>query len=104
MQTVNERTAMTFRSSVRGDDGSIVTPATVKYRVDCLTNNQPIVAWTNLTPASIQTIEVLGAANAIQDDNNGYEDRQLTVMTDEGLSSQQVSLHQWRVRNVYGTP
>jgi hypothetical protein len=102
MQIVKEKTAVEISAAVRGDDGSIVTPTTLKYRLDCLTTLQPIKAWTTLTPTAVTTIPITAAENAIRDDTNAYEDRSLVVLTDEGLATQQTTQHVYRVENLYG--
>lgn len=104
MKLLNESTAVTLNIERRGDDGSLVTPTSLKYRVDCTTNNQPITDWTSLAPAATTTVVVPAASNAIINDGNGYEDKQVTVMTDEGLDTQETTTQVWRVRNLGVVP
>jgi hypothetical protein len=80
------------------------TPTTLKYRIDCLTTGREIADWTTLSAASSASISVTGAHNAIQDDSNDSEVRQLTVMADDGLSTQHRGSVRWRVENLYGSP
>lgn len=104
MDLINERTARSLNIALRGDDGSLITPSTLKYRVDCETNGQSVTDWTDLTPESITTIEIPATTNAIIDDARPYEDKRVTVMADEGLSSQSVQTIVYRVRNLQGVP
>jgi hypothetical protein len=47
---------------------------------------------------------VTGTHNVIQDDDNDYEWKQVTVMVDEGLSTQHRQTCRYRVENLYGSP
>lgn len=76
-----------------------ITPSTVRYRVDCLSNEQNVINWTSVTPASSATIEVPGTLNGIIDEENDYETRQLLVEIDAGLSTQTVKAATWKVQN-----
>lgn len=99
MQTINEGSAAELTVALRGDDGSLTTPTTLKYRVDD-SRGDAITGWTSLTPSSLTTIAIPAASNAILDDSRPYEDRHVTVMSDEGLSTQQVTVREYRVRNL----
>lgn len=104
MKLINEATAVTINIERRGDDGSLITPTSLKYRVDCQTNNQPITAWTALTPAATTTVVIPATSNAIQGDGNSYEDKVISVMSDEGLDTQEVTTQTYRIKNVGGVP
>jgi hypothetical protein len=81
------------------------TPTTIKYRVDCLTTGREVLDWTEITPAAASaSIAVTGAYNAILDDANDAEVKQLTVMADDGLATQHRESARWRVENLYGSP
>lgn len=102
MKLLNEATAVTINIERRGDDGSLITPTSLKYKVDCTTNNQPVTAWTALTPAATTTVVIPAASNTILDDGNSYEDKTITIMTDEGLDTQETTTQGYRVRNLVG--
>src|SRR5690242_9231690 len=68
--------------------GTATTPTTIHYRLDCLTTCTEIADWTSVTPASSATIAVTGEDNEIQNNGNGYERKQLTVVADQGLDTQ----------------
>lgn len=102
MKLLNEATAVTLNIERRGDDGSLITPTSLKYRVDCTTNNQPITDWAALTPAATTTVVIPATSNAIIDDGNSYEDKTVTIMTDEGLDTQETTVQEYRVRNLGG--
>jgi len=80
------------------------TPTSIQYRIDCKTTGTEVLDWTTVSAASSATIAVTGAQNAIQNDSNDYEIRQLTVMCDEGLATQYRGTARWRVENLYGSP
>lgn len=80
------------------------TPTTIHYRIDCKTTKREIVDWTSVSAASNFTIAVTGTHNAIQSNDNSYETKELTVMTDQDLSTQHRQSVRWRVENLYGSP
>lgn len=102
MQIINEGSAVEISIALRGDDNSLQVPTTIKYRVDDDTSGDSITAWTSLTPESVTVIPIPATSNAILDDAQPYEDRRVTVMTDEGLATQQVQVHKYRVANLGG--
>lgn len=103
MQVVNERDAITATATRRNTSGELVAPTTLDWRIDCLTTGEAVQGWTTVAaPAAEQTIAVAGALNAIRDDGNAYEDKQLTLRYDSGLSTQHHEHQVWRVRNVAG--
>ena len=101
MRRINEGTAAELSIARRGDDGSLVTPTTLKYRVDDA-GGDSITDWTSLTPDSITSLAIPAASNAILDDSKPYEDRIATIMADEGLSTQEVYEIRYRVLNLSG--
>lgn len=79
-------------------------PTSIHYRLDCLTSGIELVDWTSVSAASSFTLSITGTHNAIQNDGNDYEMKQITVKTDVGLATQYVEAAQWRVENLYGSP
>ena len=80
------------------------TPTTIHYRVDCLTTGVELADWTSVSAASNVSISITGTHNAIQNDCNRYETKQLTIMADQDLSTQHRETIIWRVENLYGSP
>jgi hypothetical protein len=80
------------------------TPTTIHYRIDCLTTGREIADWTSVSAASNFTVAVTGAHNAILNDCNPQETKQLTVEVDKGLATQHREAVQWIVTNLYGSP
>jgi hypothetical protein len=77
------------------------TPTNVYYRLDGLNGSQ-ITDWTSVTPAASVTISLTGGQNAITDDCNEFESKQLTVMANRGIAGQYQDIHTYRVRNLSG--
>jgi hypothetical protein len=88
--TVAFRTRSTSAASV---------PSSIRYRVDCLTNERNVINWTSVSAASSATITVPGTYNGIINDANDVEVRQLMVEIDTGLSTQVRNAVTWRVKN-----
>jgi len=82
-----------------------VTPTTVHYRIDCLTTDKELVAWTVVAvPGENNDITLTSAMNAIQEGINNIERKQITVKTDDGLSTQAIGQALWTVENLRGVP
>jgi hypothetical protein len=81
-----------------------VTPTTVKYRIDCLTTGKAVADWSTLSPSSAVTVSVSAAYNVIQSDANRTERKQITVKTDDGLSTQSQEAAVYTIENLYGSP
>lgn len=79
-------------------------PTTIKYRVDCLATGAEIADWTTVTPGETASIAITATHNAIQDDTNDFEWKQLTVASDFELATQCRKTVRWRVENLYGSP
>jgi hypothetical protein len=79
-------------------------PATVKYRIDCKTTGRTVLDWTDVSAAASVAISVTSTHNAILNDCNGFETKQLTVAGDYGAADQSVGVISWTVENLYGTP
>lgn len=104
MDLINERTARTLNIAFRGDDNSLITPTTLKWRLDCETNQQAVTDWADLTPDSITVVDIPAESNAIINDCNSFEDKVVTVMANEDLSNQFVQKTKYRVENLQGVP
>jgi hypothetical protein len=80
------------------------TPTTARYRLDCLSSGTEILGWTTVTAAAEVTIPVTGTQNAIVDDVNDFEVKQMIVESDTSASDQFRERITWRVTNLYGLP
>lgn len=100
---VKEDSAFTATAYFRTrSTGVAATPTNVKYRIDCLTTGAEIADWTSVSAASSVSISITATHNAIQNDSNQREVKQLTVALDHGLSTQHTETATWIVENVYG--
>lgn len=54
-------------------------PASVRYRIDCLSNSQEIVDWTALVPGTTVSIKITSDKNVILNDYHPTESRRITV-------------------------
>ena len=101
----NEGSAFTATAYFRTrSSGAASTPTTIHYRLDCLTTATELADWTSASAASSLSISITGTHNAIQSDGNDVEVKQLTVVADKDLSTQQVAAVTWQVKNLYGSP
>lgn len=80
------------------------TPTTIHYRVDCKTTGRALLDWTSVIPASSVNLSILPGFNAIQDDCNDFERKQVTVKLDDGLATQCVKAVSWEIENIFGSP
>jgi len=78
------------------------TPTTVRYKVDCLKTRQTVLDWTSVSPASSVSLTIPATVNAIQDDTNDIERKQILVQADAGLSTQSTGRTIYQVENIYG--
>lgn len=78
------------------------TPTTVHYRVDCLKTSTVLADWTSVSTASQVSISITPTHNAIQDDSNRFERKQLIVAADKDLTTQSLGFFKWTVENLQG--
>jgi hypothetical protein len=79
----------------------LVAPTTLRYRVENPETGAEIVGWTTVSPASSATITVTGAQNTLSGCET-EERRALIVEADHGLSSCDVAMRNWWIRNLAG--
>jgi len=97
---VPERTTFTATVYTRGA-GEGVTPTTMHYRVDCLSNKRVLREWTAVsTPAESNEIVISSSDNQILYNRFLYETKQLTVKVDTDLPSQVIKRIEYRVTNL----
>lgn len=87
-------------------------PATAHWRLDCVTSDKTLVGW---TAASVQsqsnafglieswiTIEIPGSVNAIQDESNKREEKQVLIVADRDTDREYSEVVPYYVRQVRG--
>jgi len=77
-------------------------PTTAKYRIDCLKTGTVLQEWTTLSPAVSNSIAITAAHNAIQDQSNKFEKKQLTVAANPDTATQFRAVTTWKVKNIRG--
>lgn len=100
MRTINEGSDLDIEA-IPTSEGVPALADTLSYRIDCLTTGKEVLGWTDLTPATSVAINVPGALNAIVDNNNRLERKQMVVKAVTGgkIANQTID---WEVRNIYG--
>jgi hypothetical protein len=91
-----------FTATVNFKDAASATasaPATVHYRIDCLTTNTKVLDWTSVTPGDSVSIVIAGSYSAIVTSTNAEERKQLTVAGDKATASECIDQKIWIVRN-----
>jgi hypothetical protein len=83
-------------------DASLQVPTNIAYRIDCLTTGATIADWTSVSADDEITVTVTPTQNALQDQCNKVERRQLTVAADRSLSTQFMDSVVFELENLYG--
>ena len=102
---VNESSALTVTAKVWDDSTEVWTaqvPTTLHYRIDCLSSGYAITDWTSITADDVSSIAITATENAIQNDWNETERKQLTLKANSGLSTQYQATFAYDVRNLSG--
>ena len=97
-----ERNSFTATAYFRDSSDAADTPSTVHYRIDDLTTQTAITAWTSATPGTSVDISITQTENRIIDHSNIWERRQLVVSADKGTSTETRDTVEWKVENVGG--
>ena len=100
----NYKEGQSFVATFKFFDTNFVpaSPATARYRIDCLTSKAVVRDWTTLSAAQTIDIAVTPADNAIQNSSNPSERRQLVVQSNYGTDVQSVQSSEWTVENLQG--
>lgn len=86
MDRVNEKSTSYLTVSFLDKDGAAATPASVSYRIDCLTTGAAIRGDTSASAASAVTITLTPDDNTLQAQTNASERRRVTVTGTYGAS------------------
>ena len=96
---IQERSAYQKTFHVKDDDGNLVMPSNLRYRIDCVTSQSPVLGWVVVTAASSVPISVSSELNLIVNDANDVETKRITVQANYGLPGQIVGVHEYDVLN-----
>jgi len=97
---VKEGSSFNATAYFRDSSDAAEAPATAKYRVDCLTTGAVLQDWTSLVVAVSNTIAMTATFNAIREQGNRIERKQLTVAADPGGDTQTRDSRVWIVENI----
>jgi len=97
---VNEASTAYLTVTCRDRDSVLATPASLSYRVDCVTTGAAVRATTSVTPGSEVEITLTPADTAIQAQENISELRRVTVIAGYGVSDQVTADYDFLVRNL----
>lgn len=100
MEEVNEKSTKYLSLAFKDEAGAPVAPASIAYRVDCLTTGAAIRASTPVSPAASITIELTPTDNTIQNAANILELRRVTVTATYGGTKQDVRQFDYALRNL----
>jgi hypothetical protein len=103
VRSYNEGDAFIQDIGFYDSDFSASTPATARYRIDCLTNKREVSDWTEISsPTQAEEIVVTSSDNAIINTRNKQELRQMVVQSNYGTDTQKSETIEWTVRNLQG--
>jgi hypothetical protein len=98
VNTVTEGSTTWVSVAFLDREGVPQAPATISYRVDCLTTGTVMLAATSATPTGTTlTVRVPGNLNRIVNRTNATEVRRLTVKAGYGVDDELVGSVDWFV-------
>lgn len=83
-------------------DASAQTPTNIHYRIDDVASGASVLDWTSVSADDEITITVTATQNALRDQCQPYEVRELVVAADYGLSTQYVDRVRFTLENLQG--
>jgi hypothetical protein len=99
----NEGDGFIHTAGFYDDDWADSSPATARYRIDCLTTKREVRDWTEITsPTQSVDIVITPADNAIINTRNKVERKEITVQSNYGTDTQKSEVMQWDVKNILG--
>ncbi len=103
MLSVNEKSPIEMTVVFTDAAGDPLTPSTVEWRVDDLTNGAEVKAWTALGGISdTMTVVVPGSDNVIDKDQHVKEVQLFGIRIDDGLAGEGHAELEYNVLNLKG--
>jgi hypothetical protein len=104
IERIKEGTYYEVEASCFDSEGQPALPTTIEYSLYCLTNAKEIGTQLRNVPIDT-TVSIYASAdeNAIINNRNDYERKQMTVVIDRGLATQTTETIEWIVKNIRGT-
>ena len=99
---IKEGSYYEVEASFFDETGAAVTPSKVRYQIWCLTSKRLVRDWTTVQTGSTVSIVATAADNAIQDDKNARETKQMVVQSNYGTTLQMSESTEWEVQNLRG--
>lgn len=100
MRLINERSTGYLTVAFFDKTNAPAVPASVSYRIDCLTTGTAILAETALTPAASVEITLTPAQNAIVNAANASETRRVTIKATYAGAEADNREYDYQVRNL----
>lgn len=104
MDTVNEKSTSYLTVAFKDKTGAASAPASVLYRIDCLTTGAVIKADSSLSPAASIEITLTATENSMQLTGNVLETRRVTVKATYGAGDTMNEQYDYQIRNLSGVP
>lgn len=104
LENVNERSTAYLSVAFLDRYGNAALPTAVTWRIDCLSSQEEVRAWTAATPAAVAELVITAEDNAIRADENPQERRRVTVVATYGATpaDQCSAEYVYSVRNLRG--
>lgn len=106
VDVINEGSSKKLKLDLFDEAGAAAVPATLTYRVDCLTTGTAIRASTALPLAASQNINLTPDDTKIVDDANRSERRRVTVIAGYGAGDEITAEYEFFCKNLpfYSVP
>lgn len=102
MLKVNELSPVFITVTFRDETGALITPTTVDWRLDDISNKNEILDWAPLTPSNPLSFTVPATANAVADVSRSEEIKEVVIRADDGLAGEAHTPHRYTVINIQG--
>ncbi len=83
-------------------DASLQVPTNIAYRIDDLTSGVAVLDWTSVSADDEITLTITPTQNAMQDQCNATEMRQVVVAANRGLATQHIDSVSYEIENLRG--
>jgi len=97
---INEGSSARITVDLLDAAGQPAVPASLSYRIDCVTSGQVIRPSSPLSPAASVVIELTPADTVIVNAAHSAERRRVTVVAAYGSGDQQTADYEYTVRNL----
>jgi len=81
---------------------ALVVPTNIRYRLDDLRSGTTVLDWTSISADDEITITITATQNALQDQFQREEVRELVLAVDYGLSTQYIDSITYTLENIHG--